>query len=645
MKAFYKILMFTALIQVFTSCDGYLDLVPDNVATVESAFTNRAAAEKFLYTCYSYRPQWGDLFNDPAINGGDETWQFYPIASHVFPTFTSSYLQRGFQKLDDPYLNFWDGLQGGKGLFIGIRDCNIFLENIASTVDLEESERIRWVAEVKFLKAYYHYYLLKCYGPIPIIDENLPVSASPEQVAVYRDKVDDVVTYVNDLILEALPDLPDYKDMVMSIEGGRVDKQIALTVRAEMLVMAASPLFNGNTEMAGLIDNRGTVLFNQTYDPEKWKIAADACKEAIEACHGAGKKLYTEIEPITVTQHPVFQLQTMLRQVVCERWNCELIWGGTNSQCRDRSYHSTPRVVRIDAGIINTISAQWAPTIKTVERFYTSNGVPMNEDKQWSREGWYDKRYELRSEPSSGDEKYFVKEGQRTCYMHYNREPRFYASIGFDQGIYYGNGKNDFESCNYTNFLNLGWSGYQGGSSYSITGYAPKKMASYKNGVTNSTIAEPEYYPFPVIRLADLYLLYAEALNEYSGPSAEVYEYIDRIRERAGLEGVIDSWSKYSTDPSKPTTKEGLRNIIHDERTVEFAFESKRYWDIRRWKQIDTYNIQPQGWNIMGETPEDFYKLQNVAEVPVKVTVKDYFMPIRETNIITNKNLVQNYGW
>ncbi len=76
--------------------------------------------------------------------------------------------------------------------------------------------------------------------------------------------------------------------------------------------------------------------------------------------------------------------------------------------------------------------------------------------------------------------------------MHYNnREPRFYASIGFDQGIYYGNGKNDFESCNYTNFLNLGWSGYQGGSSYSITGYAPKKMASYKNGVTNSTIAEP----------------------------------------------------------------------------------------------------------------------------------------------------------
>lgn len=89
MKTFYKILLSAALLPGFISCDGYLDLVPDNVATVESAFTNRTAAEKFLYTCYSYRPQWGDLFNDPAINGGDETWQYYPLA---FATFTSSYL-------------------------------------------------------------------------------------------------------------------------------------------------------------------------------------------------------------------------------------------------------------------------------------------------------------------------------------------------------------------------------------------------------------------------------------------------------------------------------------------------------------------------------------------------------------------------
>lgn len=643
MKAIYKIITISLAVFLLgtTSC-SYLDLVPDNVATIESAFNNRASAEKYLFTCYSYRPQWGDLHNDPAINGGDETWQYYAL---ILGTFKASELQRGGQKVTDPLLNFWNGTQGGQNLFIGIRDCNTFLENIHQAVDLDQYERIRWMAEVKFLKAYYHYYLLKCYGPVPIVDVNLPVSAPPEQVLSYREKVDDVVAYVDKLIMEALPDLPDYREMVMSLEAGRVDKQIALAIRAEMLVMAASPLFNGNTEMASLVDNRGTVLFNQAYDANKWKVAADACKEAIESCHAAGKKLYTEIEPITLTQHPTFQLQTMLRQVVCERWNTELIWGGTNSQAEDRSNFSTPRVERINAEIINKINAQWAPTIKTVEYYYTSNGVPMSEDKQWNREGWYDTRYQLRPEPSSGDEKYLVKEGQRTCYMHYNREPRFYAGIGFDQGIYYGNGKTDFTSCNYTNFRNLGWSGFQGGSQYSITGYAPKKMNNYKNGVTANNIATPEFYPFPVIRLADLYLLYAEALNEFGGPSAEAYQYIDRVRERAGLQGVVESWNKYSTDPTKPASKEGLRSIIKDERSIELAFESKHYWDIRRWKMIDTYNVQPQGWNIRGETPEDFYKLQPIAEVPVKATVKDYFMPIRESDIIGNKNLIQNYGW
>lgn len=290
MKAIYKIITISLAIFSlgFSSCN-YLDLVPDNVATVESAFSNRASAERYLFTCYSYRPQVGDLWNDPAISGGDETWQYYALN---LGTFTSSLLQRGEQKVTDPILNFWNGTQGAKNLFVGIRDCNIFLESIHMAVDLDQYERARWIAEVKFLKAYFHYYLLKCYGPIPICDVNISVSAPPEQVLTYRDKVDDVVTYIDNLIMEALPDLPDYREMVVSLEAGRADKQIALAIRAEMLVTAASPLFNGNKEMAGMTDKRGTVLFNQTYDPNKWKVAADACKEAIDLCHVAGKKLY-----------------------------------------------------------------------------------------------------------------------------------------------------------------------------------------------------------------------------------------------------------------------------------------------------------------------------------------------------------------
>ena len=650
MKTIYNIIITSVLLLVCISCGDFLDLIPDNVATVESAFSNRASAKKFLYSCYSYRPLWGDYNRDPAFNGGDEAWASYVPNFQIFQT---TRLQRGEQSVVNPILNYWDGAEGGAPLFIGIRDCNIFLENVDLVADLDKYERDRWVAEVKFLKAYYHYYLLKCYGPIPITDKNLPISASPEEVAVYRDKVDDVVDYVDNLIMEAVPDLPDCQDVIMSLEAGRVDKQIALAIRAEMLVMAASPLFNGNKDLSGLVDNRGTVLFNQNYDKEKWKRAIDACKEAIESCHKSGKKLYDEVEPITLSQAPVFQLQTMLRQIVCERWNCELIWGGTNTDNSERSRMATTRVLRLSSENMHSVNGGWAPTMKIIESFYTSNGVPMNEDKDWSQNGWYAKRYQIRPKPSSGDEKYLIKEGEQTCYMHYNREPRFYADFAFDKGIYYGNGKVNFDAgepgsggCNWTNWLAInGWAGFHGGCQYSITGYSAKKMASYKNGMTNYNTSAFEYYPFPVIRLGDLYLLYAEALNEYSGPSDEVYEYIDKIRKRAGLEGVIDSWKKYSTNPDKPKNQDGLRSIIHNERTIELVFEAKRYWDIRRWKEINTYNEQPRGWDVMGETNEDFYRVLNIAEKTVVMTLKDYFMPIRESNILNNKNLIQNYGW
>src|SRR3546814_14930580 len=94
-----------------------------------------------------------------------------------------------------------------------------------------------------------------------------------------------------------------------------------------------------------------------------------------------------------------------------------------------------------------------------------------------------------------------------------------------------------------------------------------------------------EDYPLPVIRLADLYLLYAEALNEAQGPGSEALDYIDRVRTRAGLEGVAESWSAYSNNPPKYTNNEGLREIINRKRLIELAFEGHRLWELRHWQQ------------------------------------------------------------
>jgi len=389
-------------------------------------------------------------------------------------------------------------------------------------------------------------------------------------------------------------------------------------------------------------------LFPQTYDANKWKAAADACKEAIDACEAHGKELNTVVDPIVSNADSVFQLQTTYREAICGLWNKELIWGSTNTNIYTLAYYATPRIVRLSAYNLNSVSGAWAPTLKMVGEYYSSNGVPIDEDKTWLSNNWFENRFKVRPEPASVEEGMYVEEGEYTAYLHFNREPRFYASLGFDKGIYFGNGYYEFGKDNrnvqYCNFLNKQKSGYQGGAAYSITGYSAKKMHSFKNSLTEST-ASTQYFPFPILRLADLYLMYAEAQNEFAGPGTEVFTYLDRIRNRAGLKGVKESWQQFSTSPSKPDTKDGLREIIRNERTIELAFEGKRFWDIRRWKKISELNVQPTGWFILGETTEDFYKVIPVAKEPVAFTTKDYFWPIKESNLTINRNLLQNYGW
>lgn len=640
-----KSLLFCIVLLECLSCN-YLDIVPDNMATIDYAFRNRTACEKYLYTCYSYRPRHGDFSWDPAIAATDEVW------CHSYINTAGRYIARGMQKVNDPYMNFWSGAKSGDSFVIpalwdGIRDCNIFLENVDKVTDLPSYERDRWIAEVKFLKAYYHFYLFRMYGPIPIMDVNLPVSATPEEVKVYREPVDNVVDYIVNLLDEAAAGLPSNDDLVEGTEAGRVYNLVAKAMKARVLAYAASPLFNGNTDYASLVDNRGVQLFPQTYDPEKWKKAADACLEAIDMAHAQNKRLYTSVDPLLSTQNDTFKLQTTLRQAICDRWNCELIWGSTNNDQYSFVQRCQSRVLRVGAEMGTVVRTEWAPTLNTVEKFYSSHGVPINEDRDWVQNNWYSQRYEIRPEVSSGAEKYYVKEGQKTVNLHYNREPRFYANIGFDRGIYFGNGYNKFpDNVKHCEFCAKEYSGVASASeAFSVTGYGAKKMHSFKDAMTANDYSI-EYYPFPIMRMADLYLLYAEALNGYSGPSGEVYKYVDMIRERAGLEGVQASWTKYSISLSKVATKEGLREIIQHEREIELVFEGQHFWDLRRWKRIQDLNEQPKGWNVIqGDTQDLFYTVTSVAQTPVEFSVRDYFWPINEKEISINSNLVQNFDW
>ncbi|MBZ4192245.1 RagB/SusD family nutrient uptake outer membrane protein [Niabella sp. 3A5MI-3] len=627
-------LLFTGLLLIAAvSCKKpYLDIVPDNVATLDHAFANRLEAEKYLFTCYSYLPKEGDPDRNPAFSGGDEAWTYWPMIEDFF--FRDPYqIARGEQNRANPYMNYWDGYDG-KSLWQGIRTCNIFLENVDKVSDLQPYEKERWIAETKFLKAYFHWYLFRMYGPIPVMDKNLPITAPPEAVKVYRQPVDSVVNYIAGLLDEALAGgsnngLPLVITSAAT-ELGRITKVTALAIKARLLVTAASPLFNGNNDFTGFKNNNGQLLFNPQYDAGKWVRAREACKAAIDAAHSAGLKLYY-FNPAIITVDNATRIEMNIRNAICEKWNSELIWGLTTGG-NPTYWLQTFACPQLDPNSFNiNLKGKLAPPMKIATLFYTQHGVPIDEDRTWD----YANRFHLRTATSKDTG---IQEGYKTVGLHFEREPRFYADIAFDGSRWFM--RND--SFNIQSKLGQ-YSGKKQSRLYSITGYYTKKVVNW-NLVYNNSSLQVESYPWPVMRLSDLYLLYAEALNE-SGSSTEALPYLNQIRARAGLNSVESSWSMYSAKPGKYQTTEGLREIIRQERTIEMAFEGSRFWDLRRWKTApQALSEAVYGWDILQETYED-YNRRVLLYSPKFIAPRDYFWPIREYNLQINPNLVQNPGW
>lgn len=643
MKNINKILVFLTLAFMCATCDDYLDIVPDNVPTIDHAFTDRVSAERFLATIYSYMPAIGSFTDDPGILAGDE----YGVLEDAYYDETNYWgnrIKMGYQNTNSPLMNYWEGANRGRGLFRALRDCNIFMENINKVgPDLPDDERELWIAEVKFFKAFYHYYLLRMYGPIPLIKENLPISAGIDEVKVYREPFDDCVDYIVELLDEAIEVLP-LNIINIATEMGRINKPIAATLKAEVLVMAASPLFNGNEDYSAFTDNRGIKLFSESADPAKWVTAAQACKDAIDICHNAGIKLYT-FEDSRYQLSDETRCLMSIRGAATTKWNKELIWGNpvnTTSLIQGRGLP----FFKVEDRQTGHVSGDLYANFSMAEQFYSNNGVPINEDKYYN----FSARYETTMVGS--DHYYYIKEGLTTAILNMYREPRFYANLGFDSGYWYGNGRTadvGKGGDNETPWVMKMKAGEISGKSadirYSKSGYYAKKATNFETATSSTGALTRARYTFPIMRLSDLYLLYTEALNEsQENPGNEVYQYIDLVRQRAGLEGVIDSWSKYSNVPNKPLTKNGMREIIQQERMLELCFESKRLWDIRRWKLGHIYYNKPEiGWNVDGNSTEEYYK--TITYNYLEFTIKQYLWPIREAELRKNINLVQNPYW
>ncbi len=628
------------------SCD-YLNVVPDDIPTIDHAFEDMAQAEKYLYTCYSYLLPYMDSAKDPALMGSGEFLSY--ASGHGAISLYNLGLITGGQNTSAPICNNWETDSWYNSPYQGITVCNTFLERIDEPFDLDILSKTRWIAEVKFLKAYYHYLLIRLYGPVVIRDKNHPIDSSPDQIREYRSPLDDCVQYVSDLLDEATKDLP-LRIENETEELGRATKPIAQAVKAKLWILAASPLFNGNSNYANIVDDRGVKLFPSAgKDMTKWEKALKACEEAVSTSESAGNALYT-LGSHSYILNEELNHQLEIRNKIWDRWNRETVWGYTRTGTYYLQADVIPRLTTDALKNSYVRGGSLAPTHFVADLYYTENGVPMDEDKTFD----YAHRYDLReareeemwkvsttTDPSTG--KPFV-----TAQVHFNREPRFYASLGFDGALWWGNGKTDISRYDELYKIAGKFSQLQGqtwNSLYSVTGYFAKKLVAPAT-TFNTTDFLAEAAPFPIIRLSDLYLLYAEALNEVNGPTPQVHALVNAVRAKAGLKTVEEAWRQYSTNPAKPQSQDGMKEIIRRERMIELAMEGQTMWDIRRWMEGTKYwNGKVETWNVNGKSPEAYYVKKVLTSAFNTFSQRDYLWPISQNQLAINPKLIQNYGW
>ena len=657
MKKFFKYLAIVLASISASGCSDYLDVVPDNSADISLLFNRKEAAYRALATCYDY------IWSNAVVTGWACASDEVSTIKHHLDN-NDAYgmnLIMGKLNADNVIMSYWTNNGGSTNLpnsFQALRVCNDFLDNIESVPDMTPTEISQWAAEVKALKAYYHFLLFKQYGPIPLVRTNLSIGAEEEEVMVHRESVDEVVNYIVGLLDEAIEALPA-KNATIN-DYGRINKPIAAALKGQVLLMAASPLFNNNPMYYSFVDKEGQHLFPQAdeqAEQEKWENAATALKQAIDVAEAAGHQLYYYTQPFPEYDDPADiideetkesipdptsnlendgeRLQAMynfLYMMTDPQKNLETIWGTWKTGPSDWRYINGPMHFKLDA---NTGGKTWqwlAANMSFTEQYYTKNGIPMEEDPEFD----YENRYSLVIITDA--DKAVAKPGEQTVAMHLNREPRFYASIGFDRSNVRGYGQICTIECRADEK-----NGKIGSNEdYNISGYYVRKLM---NPASTHEDSKTINYPWPIIRLGELYLAYAEALNEAEGPVDDVFKYVDEVRKRSGLLGVKASWAK-SSNPTKYESKDGMREIIQRERSIEIAFEGYRNDDARRWlKAQDWFNQPVYGWTATKSTPEEYYQKKENEDVLMVFSSRNYLWPIATNEIVNNKNLVQNPGY
>lgn len=549
-----------------------------------------------------------------------------------------------------------------------VRKASTFIDNVDRCGELTQVEKADMKGQMRFIRAYAYWSLIRHFGPVPLIPEHgLDVSLSYEELSLPRAPLDDIIDFINEDLVIAARSLP----MTRTVNNmGRPTRGAALALRARILLWAASPLMNGNKDLFNVKDNHGNQLVPQEYDESKWAKAAAAAKEVMDL---GLYELYT-IAPDPDTPEyerppynakysdknfpdgwanvdPYLSYKSIFDGTIIGSKNPELIFTRTsrgNEQINHWVSNCMPRTLS-GSNLIGVSQKQ-------IDAYYMDNGQTVQEAKAT---GYYkEDGFTTSDNPLNPGGAPFLPANVSWQYAH--REPRFYASIAYCGSIWVCASANEAQYRNkqifYYRDLNDGKQGFK--EDCPLTGIGFKKFVNDEDAFTQGGYRMDKTEN--TIRYAEMLLIYAEALNEltpgqsytvekYNGETMTVQRDVNEIRSamkpirmRAGVPDFDDVVYE---------NQELFRTALKRERQIELVGENCfRYYDLRRWKDALLEENQPlMGCNINISDDEtriqEFYRPTVVASMPKVFTQRMYLWPFPDKELKRNVNLTQNPGW
>lgn len=670
-----------------TSCSDYLDTDKyfKDQQSLEHIFNNKNNTLEWLALSYSRLQgdniEIGHSDNNPTNFCDDMTFNEGNNGDR-YRKFKLGEYGDGYS-YDTYYKNSWPWS------YVAIRQASVFIHNAHANDELTQDEIDVLIGEAHFLRGYFYWLLIRKYGPVPIMpDEGADFSESYDNLSYPRNTFDECVDFICKDMIEAAKRLPDRRD---NLNSARPTKGAALAVRAKVLTYAASPLYNGNTEMADFTDKTGRQLISQQYDERKWAVAAAAGKDFLDYNDQAGVyKIHTvgirktaedtsypttiippKCEPYSSQNFPdgwadidpFESYRSVFNGELSMAENEEVIF--TRGQ-NNRTNNLIPdgQEGSVEIGVKDLVKHQlpnslggWnihGVTQKQCDAYAMADGTPYDREKVMAKYGPGNEFTTINNKalhpydhlPDNG------------IYMGYaNREPRFYASVAYSGTIWPGASTTEDRYHNQQIFY---YRGEQDGRVNSNerwvnTGIGVMKYVHpYDINVGNDASIRDK--ADPALRYADLLLLYAEALNNlttsyeiasWDGTQTytisrdvnEMHRGVKPVRMRAGVPDYTD---EVYADRDK------FFNAIVHERQIEFFAENQRYFDLRRWKIAEEHEAeQIYGCNTLMDRRNalQFYNPVRVPKLQTSFSRRQYFWPVSWDELRRNKNLTQAPGW